>query len=192
VATYFSSLVDDFSDNSIDTAKWPNKYGLLVEDGNGAGVHCDEEYSAYASGQIYRLTGSHVYCHVTPASGTSATKAYTAMLVRMPDEADAETRIWVGFVIDTATNTLQCIYNEDYWSLDPVVVTYDSTNHAWLQLREASGTLYWETSSDGSSWTTRRSMSTPGWANYEVLGVILEAHRVGGSVNYARFRSFNC
>lgn len=38
--------------------------------------------------------------------------------------------------------------------------TYDPAVHVWFRIREASGTLYWETSANGSSWTVQRSKSS--------------------------------
>lgn len=37
--------------------------------------------------------------------------------------------------------------------------TYDPAVHVWFRLREASGSIFWETSVDGSTWTVRRSKS---------------------------------
>jgi hypothetical protein len=42
----------------------------------------------------------------------------------------------------------------------PWQVTYDPVAHGWLRLRESAGTFYWETSPDGTSWTTRASVPT--------------------------------
>ncbi|USN96735.1 MAG: hypothetical protein H6797_00855 [Candidatus Nomurabacteria bacterium] len=38
--------------------------------------------------------------------------------------------------------------------------TYDATNFRWLRLRESGGTIYWETSPDGSTWTIQRSKTS--------------------------------
>jgi hypothetical protein len=43
---------------------------------------------------------------------------------------------------------------------DTTQITYNGTDHLWWRIREASGTVYWETSPNGSTWTTRRSKST--------------------------------
>ncbi len=34
----------------------------------------------------------------------------------------------------------------------PNGVTYNPSNHAWLRIRESAGTVYWETSANGTSW----------------------------------------
>jgi len=38
---------------------------------------------------------------------------------------------------------------------------YSSTSHAWWRIREASGTVYWETAPDGSTWTTQAQAPDP-------------------------------
>jgi hypothetical protein len=38
-------------------------------------------------------------------------------------------------------------------------VTYDSTNHRWLRMRESGGTIYWDTSADGFTLTNQRNAS---------------------------------
>jgi len=40
-------------------------------------------------------------------------------------------------------------------------VTYDPDVHRWFRLREAAGTLFWETSKDRINWTTGHSEATP-------------------------------
>jgi hypothetical protein len=42
-------------------------------------------------------------------------------------------------------------------------IAYSPTEHRWLRIREAAGTLYQETSPDGVTWTERGSAATPWW-----------------------------
>jgi hypothetical protein len=42
-----------------------------------------------------------------------------------------------------------------------VTATYSPTTHAWFRIREASGTVYFETSSDGSTWSVFDSLADP-------------------------------
>lgn len=41
--------------------------------------------------------------------------------------------------------------------------TYSATTHAWLRVREAAGTVYWDTSPDGMTWTTQASTAAITW-----------------------------
>jgi hypothetical protein len=38
---------------------------------------------------------------------------------------------------------------------------YSPTSHAWWRIREASGSVYWETAPDGSAWTTQAQAADP-------------------------------
>lgn len=60
-------------------------------------------------------------------------------------------------------------------SSDTTTGTYDATNYRYLRLREASGTIYWETSPNGYSWTTRRSKSA--LVSVSVADVLLSTGR---------------
>lgn len=40
-------------------------------------------------------------------------------------------------------------------------VTYSATTHAWVRIREASGTMYWDFSANGTSWTNLYSVANP-------------------------------
>ena len=39
-------------------------------------------------------------------------------------------------------------------------IAYDPENHVWLRIREAGGTIYWDTSPDALNWTNRRSKAS--------------------------------
>ena len=70
-------------------------------------------------------------------------------------------------------------------------ITYDPVNHAYLRIREAAGDLLWETSPDGSTWTTRRTETAPAWVADTTLQVQLIAHRSDGTDDFAEYDDFN-
>lgn len=39
-------------------------------------------------------------------------------------------------------------------------IAYSAVNHKWLRIREASGSVFWDTSPDGLNWTQQRTKST--------------------------------
>lgn len=69
--------------------------------------------------------------------------------------------------------------------------TYDPDVHIWFRLREASGTIYWETSTDGTTWTTRRSKTTT--LNLSAVTIAMAAGFWGSEAGttYARIDDFN-
>lgn len=40
-------------------------------------------------------------------------------------------------------------------------VAYNATNHKWIRIREASGTIYFDTSTDGITWSNFTSLTNP-------------------------------
>ena len=43
----------------------------------------------------------------------------------------------------------------------PQSATYVPATHRWLRIREAGGTLYWDTSPDGTTWALFHSLAAP-------------------------------
>jgi hypothetical protein len=50
-----------------------------------------------------------------------------------------------------------------------------------------SGTVYWETSGDGYSWTVRRSLATPAWVTTRQVAVDFPTTRTGGTTGYVEW-----
>src|SRR5690606_976501 len=67
--------------------------------------------------------------------------------------------------------------------------TYDAAAHRWWQLREADGTVYWETSPDGTTWSTFYSEPAP--IAVTALFGYLQAGGAGTSADVARFDNWN-
>jgi len=70
-------------------------------------------------------------------------------------------------------------------------VTFDASTHRHWRFRETSGTLYWETSPDGKSWTEQRQLQTPDFAR--VVNVVLSSRAAPAvaSPGLARFDDLN-
>lgn len=183
----FGILLDDFDDNVRDTVKWSGSYGAVVEAGGRARVPCTTDFSGYASAPQYTLTGSMVACRVhPPVTGGAAAEALAEVFVITPTGGtDA------GFSLNTVTGQLSCLSRVGYFDPAPVTLAYSATTHAWLRLREESGSLYWDTSPDARTWTTRRTIASPVWAADADLAVVLAAHRDSGTGDFAEFDSFN-
>lgn len=98
------------------------------------------------------------------------------------------------FEIDTATNSLRMATRIDFVDQAVNVIGYDPAEHAWLRIREQSGTVFWDTAPDGRTWTPRFSTVSPSWVADPDLQVQLLAHcspLVTGSGGYAEFDNFN-
>lgn len=181
------TLVDDFDDGVRDPAKWPASYGNVLEANGRARVPCTTDYSAYASASLYTLAGSQVTCRVyAPAAGGATDQALAEVLVlSSTGGTDA------GFSLNAVTGLLHLISRTGYADPNETVLVYSPTAHAWVRLREAAGTLAWDTSPDGATWTTQRTAASPSWVGDTTLSVVLAGHRDSGTSDYSEFDNFN-
>lgn len=187
VSSPMAALVDDFDDDSIDTTKWPANYGSVAETGGRARVDCDTgQWSAYKSGSVYHLAGSHALARIYPPSGGASDGAYCSLLVTSSTAGtDA------GFLIDSGAGVIGVYLRVGFSDGGALFPSYSATDHAWLRLRETAGTLYWEASPNGASWTQLRSETSPAWVSDQNLALILEAHRTSGTDNFAEYDDVN-
>ena len=157
-----ASLADSFPGTSVDSTKWnvvldsPSSSvavssGVLTETPEtaiaGAGAHL-------ISRSQYAFNGSSAFVHVKQVVAANG-KVVTRFGIADP------VNTWIdqaGFSFEAGI--LKFFYTRAGNSTTVASVTYSSTSHAWWRLRESSGTVYWETSSDGSTWTARASTAT--------------------------------
>lgn len=180
-------LQDTFDDGVRDPVLWSGSYGNVTETGGRARVPCTTDYSAYASAAAYTLAGAQVACRVyPPVAGGAAVEALAEVLVlSSTGGTDA------GFSLNVVTGLLKLISRTGYADPDEVALPYSSSTHAWVRLRETAGTLSWDTSADGTAWTTRRTAPSPTWVGDTNLGVVLAGHRDSGTGDVSEFDSFN-
>lgn len=183
----FAALTDAFDDGVRDVVLWSGSYGDVVESGGRARVPCSTAFSAYQSASVYTLDESSLACRVyAPAVGGATVEALAEVLViTSVGGTDG------GFSVNTVTGQISLVSRSGYFDGSAVVLPYSATVHAWLRLRESAGTLYWDTSPDGSAWTTRRSSASPAWVNDANLSVVLAGHRNNGVDDHAEFDNFN-
>lgn len=155
-----SALTDNFDDNLLDTAKWSDWGDAQTVETNSRLEFTNVNSGTYYgidSANNYTLDESRAFVElVDPGAHTTYAnyEAYPLML-----EVDANNKLY-WMVSDGFARAYKLVATTftQVWN-----ATYDATNHRWVQIREASGTTYWETSATGAagSWTTRHSESTP-------------------------------
>lgn len=182
----FGMLVDAFDDGVRDPVLWPQSYGDPVESGGRARVPCAAGYAAYRSASIYTLSRSQVSMRVfAPAAGGASSAACSVLVLSDTGGTDA------GFLIDAAQSAMGLYLRVGYADGGALFPSYDPVAHAWLRLREDGGSLYWETSPDGLSWTVRRTAGSPAWVTQSNLSLLMEAHRDSGVDDFAEFDALN-
>ena len=182
----FSTLQDTFDDGTIDPVKWSQSYGDPIEADGHAKVPCTTGYAGLRSASSYTLTGSAVFLRVYPPAAGGATSAAASIFIQ-----SATGGTDAGFLIDTAGNAVGLYLREGYADGGAVFLTYSPTDHAWIRIREDAGSVYWDTSPDGVTWTNRRTATTPAWAADTDLSVVIEGHRDAGTDDYVEADNFN-
>ncbi|MDX2845419.1 hypothetical protein PV377_42010, partial [Streptomyces ipomoeae] len=170
-----NELADDFADGTLNTTLWSGSYGDPTESSGKAHIPCSTGYAGLKSATTYTLTSNSVFVRLHAADPTGATSAAASVLVLSSvGGSDA------GFIVDTAQGAIGLWLREGYADPGALFPAYDAEDHAWLRLRETSGTLHWEASPDGLTWTTLRTAATPAWAADTNLAFLVEGHRDAG------------
>ena len=152
-------LLDAFTNNSFDTALWTRveTTGTVVEQNNRLEFIYSTGYpgTAYVdSVSTVNVTGDEVYLklEVVPNSATY----FRLALV------DASGDGW-AWRINRVSNTMQAqTISGNVYSDVTVYTDFAVATHVWLRLREAGGTIFWDFSTDGTSFTNRQSTAKPG------------------------------
>jgi hypothetical protein len=133
---------------------------VMTTDGTpGRYAGCYDTASVLAS-------GCQVFVHVTP---TEAYGPYTTfMALDGQGTGDTIQMVKVGGVLQMDVQTGAASSSSSSGSTSSAgyqqSVPYDAFAHAWWRIREAQGTLYFETSSDGKCWTEQGHATTPTFA----------------------------
>lgn len=164
----WATITTDFPGATIP-AGW-NPYGSYSVSGNK--LRYPINGSNYAGSIYYSqdLIASEVIVRAEPGA-----TGYCELM--MSDGANARGRIQffdgdLNLTINASTST----------------ITYNATTHAWWRVREAGGTTYLDTSSDGLTWTNRKSGANG--ANLNNCNAELNAGGGSGS-SQAAFSKFN-
>ncbi|MGW9285278.1 hypothetical protein ACWGSA_24535, partial [Streptomyces diastaticus] len=174
-------LGDDFDDGRVDSVLWPNSYGGVVERGGVVRIPVSTAGDAgLQSVRQWTLKGSRLTAKLVtvPKAGGSSNVAASMWV----NSTTAGTRI--GWRYDALTGLLAASNQAAYFDGSAVNLTYSPIDHAWLRVRESGGTVYWETSRDGFSWTVRRTLAAPAWVSSQTHAVEFPATRTGGTNDF--------
>lgn len=182
----FGMLADSFDDGVLDPAVWSQSYGDPTEASGRLRVPCTAGYAGARTASAYTLSWSQVAARVYPPAAGGATTAACSLLV-LSDVGGTD----AGFLVDRAQGAMGLYLREGYADGGALFPAYDPVAHAWLRLREDGGSLRWEASPDGRTWTVLRTAATPGWAAHADLSLLFEAHRDAGADDFAELASLN-
>ncbi|NLG63558.1 MAG: fibronectin type III domain-containing protein [Candidatus Cloacimonetes bacterium] len=146
-----ATLTDAFAGTTLDLSLWTprGEHGIAVNDQLQLSVAPNTlENIALMSVEAYRFQGSSFQVEIAQYAGGSANVGTYAAVTDAGE---------LSYVIFNAHNGRLTAWRR--WNGQSPVqigsVTLDPTAHRYLRLREAAGRVYYETSPDGVTWTTR-------------------------------------
>jgi hypothetical protein len=181
----FSTLVDGFT-STIDS-KWTKTAGVSASGGRAV-IPCTSTLNTLYTATAYEIQGSQIAFQVpvVPSGGTGAVfSAYIG-----PGPTLTNTNLEFEFTVSTGNLVLR--NNVAGVDGSPTTLTYSAVDHQWWRVRESAGVIYMETSPDGSTWTTRRTISTPSqWMRTGTLIAHFEAQNSSGTSASAQIDNVN-
>jgi hypothetical protein len=178
-----AQLGDDFDDGLINTTLWTTAGGATETNSRMRLPVTPGVTSRYTSNREWTLAGSKLtakLCTIPAAGGSSS-----ASLSMYVYSQTSGTRF--RWQYNALTGQLLALNEVASSDASPTILTYSPIDHAWLRIREASGTVYFETSSDGFGWTVRRSLATPAWVASDQVQAEFAAFRSGGVGDFAEW-----
>jgi hypothetical protein len=145
----------------------------FASDGTGGKV------STYSTTRPFSIQGCSLAVQVSAApTGTTVEGAF-----QIADPNDASTHVG----ITELSGTLSFVERQGGNITDSAMVPYDANMHLHWRMREAGGTLHYETSPDGSAWTVQHTVATPSYAGGGtiILAVGAVSHTSAGSFAFS-------
>jgi hypothetical protein len=150
------AIRDNFDDGVIDT-EW-RASGMAMEAGGVLAVTPDSSvnFGGYATKHRVDLTGTNVAVEVPQMLDTSSNATAALYLVGDPTHYLAITQIH---------GMLNAEWDNGGPNATDFSVTYDLAAQRWWRISEASGTVTFEVSPDGTTFTAVTSIASPSWIN---------------------------
>lgn len=137
-----AAQVDTFNTNDLATA-WANTFGTVAVSAGRCSIQTDTSYSsALVSSSPFDLTGSYIFARLFPYQATSSQAWLQA-------SADNNNKAILQY---SAGQVLAVIVQSGVSTQAPSPPTYDPVAHAWMRIRESTGTVFFDTSPDGITW----------------------------------------
>jgi hypothetical protein len=140
------ALSDSFLSNDLATT-WSGSTGTVVWSSGQVAIKCDTSYDSYLkAAATYDLTGSSFYAKVAPyIAGFAATNIQL--------QVSTGNNILFGY----SGGQLAVYSNINGAQSNLFSTAYSATAHAWWRVRESGGSVFFDTSPDGATWTNQYS-----------------------------------
>lgn len=179
-------------------ARWNANYGGVSLAAGRARVPCAHlagvpQYAGFQSvspggGDTWTIASSQVYAElVTVPVASGATSAWCQLAV-----LSATSGTYLSILYDSVSGLLALTSRVGFSDPGAVYLTYVPGTHRWLRIRHNAGAVDWDTSSDGLTWATRRTLSpAPAWVSTDAVGILIDCARDGGTNDYAEWDNVN-
>lgn len=184
------SFSDNFDDNSL-SGSWTltGSTGKVFERSHRIEINHNttaNDYNQIITGSTYDINESNFFVRLLDAGNQALTSHGAIFFIRK--SGDDTNKIFF-----TVTNSvIQCF--KVVASVQTQVgsdTAYSASTHKWLRFREAGTTLYWDYSTDGSSWTNLQSLANPFGTTSFNIALQSGAYNAETSNTYAIFDNLN-
>lgn len=151
-----TAVVDDFSDNSLDTSIW-NNWGAPELTEESQHIEIDTTTSAEYQGMdstntdLFTLSGSQVSIRIEDAGDQSIT-SYELYPLQLLKDANNALKWYINQGTLRTYKEVATVQTEVGTG-----VSYSASTHRYLRIRESGGTVYFDHSADGTNWTNHGS-----------------------------------
>jgi hypothetical protein len=181
------TLQDNFDVDRLATL-WPSSYGGPAVVNGRVQIATDTNYNGIQSDATYTFNGSFLFVQAFMcAAGGATVEAFVEILIQ---SGTGGTDIQFGY--NAVSGNLTMANRVGYNDGGAVNITYNSTTHRWLKISITGGNILWDTSTDGITWTNRRTTAASAWVTSGTnLYTTLQTHRNNGTNDFCEFDNFN-
>jgi hypothetical protein len=149
-----STFSDDFQDGQMSRA-WEGMQSGACSGGESSGelrfsIGAAVGQCGWRSNAAYDLTSSAAYLEVPAITNYHLPLRFALRVLDITSQSIAE----IGFV---GSNELA----ENATGIAPMRTPYTGSNDRWWRVRESAGMIYWEASSNGTTWVEKRKANVP-------------------------------
>jgi hypothetical protein len=161
-APLVSAFTDDFDDNT--DIGWINAHASYPVTYNGQASWLSPASSAasgLSSPNGYYMIGSAVSIQMVQVTGGFPSPGGTLDSYPLFIELGFNTGYELGWVYGGATGNLWWFWANGAGRNFDTGRTYDPATHKFFRIRESGGSIFYDTSADGSNWTNQGSVANP-------------------------------
>lgn len=155
----FATFSDPLTASTQNTGLWGGNFGTLAWTGGGFLITNPINYTGYggqSSNSAYDLTGASVFVNIANVGSQVLVSCESVPLEVNFSSSANRLFFYVNGGNISCFKTIAGAQTQVGSS-----ATYNSTTHKWLRIRESGGTIFFDRSTDGKTWTNMTSVANP-------------------------------